>query len=138
MPHRRVRTPVEQLQPFERGRIVDLRKAGWTYRRIAAYVVHTGSVVYRCFQQWCLVHSRTRRPGSGRLGITDACQNTRIMRAAVAARTASRGEILTHVAPAVSPRTIGDRLLGAGLRSRVPLAMATTYTTTPTSTATRS
>ena len=31
-------------------------------------------------------------------------------------RTASREEIRSHVAPAVSPRTIGNRLLAAGLR----------------------
>ena len=37
-------------------------------------------------------------------------------------RTASREEIRAHVAPAVSPRTFGNRLLVAGLRSRVPLA----------------
>ena len=42
--------------------------------------------------------------------------------AAVAIRSASRDEIRAHVAPAVSPRTIGNRLLAAGLRSRVPLA----------------
>ena len=40
MPHRQVRTPVEQLQPFEWGRIVGLWEAGWTYRRIAAHVGH--------------------------------------------------------------------------------------------------
>ena len=48
---RRVRIAVEQLQLFERGRIVGLREAGWTYRRIAAQVVHNLSVVCRCFQR---------------------------------------------------------------------------------------
>ena len=38
-------TPVEQFQPFERGRIVGLREAGWTYRRIAAHVGHTVSLL---------------------------------------------------------------------------------------------
>ena len=37
---RRVHTPVEQLQPFKQGRILDLREAGWTYGRIAAHVEH--------------------------------------------------------------------------------------------------
>ena len=31
-------TPVEQLQLFERGRIVSLQEAGWTYRHIAKHV----------------------------------------------------------------------------------------------------
>ena len=66
MPLRRVPTPVEQLKPFERGRIVGLREAGWTYRRIVAHVGHNVSVVSRCFQHWSVEHSHTRRPGSGR------------------------------------------------------------------------
>ena len=74
MPHGRVRTPVEQLQPFERGRIVGLWEAGWTYRRTAAHAGHNVSVVSRCFQQWSVEHSHTHRPGSERLRRTDAHQ----------------------------------------------------------------
>ena len=37
--------PVVAIRPFERGRIVSLREAGWTYRRIAAHVAHNVSVV---------------------------------------------------------------------------------------------
>ena len=40
-------TPVEQLQPFERGRIVDLREAGWHIDRL----LHMVGTVYR----WCVV-----------------------------------------------------------------------------------
>ena len=43
------------------------------------------------------------------------------MPAAVDARTASGEEIQAHVAPSVSPRFIGNRLLAVGLRLRVPL-----------------
>ena len=102
-----LRTPVEQLQTFERGRIVGLREAGWTYRRIAAHVGRNVSTVCCCFEQWSVEHSHYRRPGSGRLHSTDARQGRRIVRAVVAARTASREEIRARVAPAVSPRTIG-------------------------------
>ena len=66
MLRRRVRTSVDHLQPFERGRIVGLLEAGWTYRRIAKHVAHNVSVICRCFQQWSVEHSHTRRPGSGR------------------------------------------------------------------------
>ena len=76
-------------------------------------------MVCRCFQQWSVEHSNTRRPGSGRLRSTDKRQDGHIVWAAVAA---SREEIRAHVAPAVSLRTIGNRLLAAGLRLRVPLA----------------
>ena len=66
-------------------------------------------------------NSNIRRLGSGRLPSRDARQDRRNMSAVVAARTASKEEMLANVAPAVSPRTIGKLLLAAGLRSRVPL-----------------
>ena len=93
------------LQSFERGRIVGLREAGWTYLQIAAHIGHNVSMVCRCFQQWSVEHSYTRRSGTGRPRSTDARQDRSIMRAAVAARTASREEIRAHVATAVSQRT---------------------------------
>ena len=119
---RRVNTPVKQIKPFARGRIVGLREAGWTYRRIAAHVGQNVLVVYRRFQQWSVEYSHTRRPGSGRPRNTDSYQDQRIVRAAVAAQTVYRDEIRMHVAPVVSPRAIGNRLLTVGLRIRVPLA----------------
>ena len=50
MPRRRVRSPVEQLQPFERGRTVTLQERGWTYRQIAVHVGHSVLMVCRCFE----------------------------------------------------------------------------------------
>ena len=85
-------------------------------------VGHNVSVVCRCFQQWSVEHSHTRAPSSGRPRSTDARQDRLIMQAVMAARTTPREEIRIYVAPAVSPRTIGNRLLAAGLRSRVSLA----------------
>ena len=67
-------------------------------------------------------HSQTRRPGSGRPSSTDARQDRHIMLPVVAARTTSRENTWAHVAPAVSPRAIGNSQLAAGLRLRVPLA----------------
>ena len=66
MPRVRVRTHVEQLQSFERGRTEVLRVAGWIYRQIATYVGYNVPVVCRYFPQWPVEHSRTRRPCSGR------------------------------------------------------------------------
>ena len=119
MPSQRVRSPVEHLQSFDRSCIRDLREAGWTYPQVAAHIGHNVSVVCSFFQQWCVEHSHTRRSGSGRQSITDARQDLRIVRAALAARSASREEISAHV---MSPRTIVNRLPAAGLRSRVTLA----------------
>ena len=67
---------------------------------IVAHVGHNVSVC-RCFQQWSVDHSHTRRPGSGWPCGTDACQDHRIVQVAVAARTASREEIQALVAAAV-------------------------------------
>ena len=80
-------TPAEQLQPFERGRIKGLPKAGWTYRQIATHVGHSVSVVCRCFQQWCAEHSHTRKPGFRRPHCTDARQDRCIVASSVAAWT---------------------------------------------------
>ena len=85
----------------------------------AAHAGHNISAVSRYFQQWFVEHSHTRRVGSGRPRSSDARQERSIVRAEV---DVSREEIRAHVAPAVSPKTIGNRLLAAGLRSRVPLA----------------
>ena len=67
-------------------------------------------------------HSHARRPGSGRPRSTDKRHDWLIMQAAVISRTVSREETRAHVTPTVSPRTIENNLLAAGLRSRVPLA----------------
>ena len=117
-----VRIPVEQLQPFERVCTVGIQETGWTYQRIAANVGYNVSVVCRCFQQWSMESSHTRRPCVGWPHSTDIRQDQCIMRAVMAAQTASREEIRAHVAPVVSLRAIGYCLLAAGLRSRVPLA----------------
>ena len=122
MPRRRVCSHVEHFQPFNRGRIVDLREAGWTYRRITAHVRNNVSVTCHCFHQWSVEHSHTRILGFGRPRSTDVRQYRRIVQAAVVARTPSRNEIRVHITPAMSPRTTGNRLLAAGLRLRVLVA----------------
>ena len=97
--------PVVAISPFEWACIVGLHILGTMY-------------------QWCVAafntgiwNIPTHKSGCGLLR-TDAHQDQHIVRVAVAA---SREEIHTHVAPAISPRSIGNHLLAAGLRSRVPL-----------------
>ena len=110
-----------QLQPFERGRILGLREAGWTYRRIATHVGHNASVVYHCFQQSSVEDSHTNKPGSGRPRNIDARQDRRIVRTALAARRASWVEMRAHVHLLCHQGPLGF-LLTAVLRSRVSLA----------------
>ena len=96
-----------------------------SFETVAVHVGHNVSVVCHCFQQWPVEHSHTSRPGSGQPCSTDAHQDRHIVQAVVATRTASREEIQAHVAPVISPRTIGNHLLATGLRSCVPLKEST-------------
>ena len=70
--------------------------------------------------RWC-VAAFCSRSGSGWPSIIGSHQDRLIVQAGVAAQIASTEEIQAHIAPAESPRTIGTRLLAAGLRSCMPL-----------------
>ncbi|GFT86019.1 transposable element Tcb2 transposase [Trichonephila clavipes] len=61
MPLRRNRRQYEQLTDFDRGRIISLREAGWSNRRIGR---HRDMVVSRCWQQWITEGRVYRRGGA--------------------------------------------------------------------------
>ncbi|GFU98694.1 transposable element Tcb1 transposase [Trichonephila clavipes] len=80
MPLRRNRRQYEQLTDFDRGRIIGLREAGWSNRRIGRHLGRSDMVVAPCWQQWITegksVPSRRAvstgfLPTSGNLGVTD-------------------------------------------------------------------
>ncbi|GFX44042.1 HTH_38 domain-containing protein [Trichonephila clavipes] len=50
MPLRRNRRQYEQLTDFDRGRIIGLREAGWSNRRIGRHLGRSDMVVARCWQ----------------------------------------------------------------------------------------
>ncbi|GFT35996.1 HTH_Tnp_Tc3_2 domain-containing protein [Trichonephila clavipes] len=52
MPLRRNRRQYEQLTDFDRGRIIGLREAGWSNRRIGRHLGRSDMVVAQCWQQW--------------------------------------------------------------------------------------
>ncbi|GFY32356.1 HTH_Tnp_Tc3_2 domain-containing protein [Trichonephila clavipes] len=52
MPLRCNRRQYEQLTDFDRGRIIGLREAGWSNRRIGHHLGRSDMVVARCWQQW--------------------------------------------------------------------------------------
>ncbi|GFT90991.1 transposable element Tc1 transposase [Trichonephila clavipes] len=62
MPLRRNRRQYEQLTDFDRGRIIGLRKAGWSNRRIGRHLGRSDMVVARCWQQW-ITEGRVYRRG---------------------------------------------------------------------------
>ena len=116
-------TSVEQLQPFERGRIVCLREAGWTYQRIAAHVGHNVSVVCCCFQQWSVEHSHTRTPGSGRPRSTDKSTSTHCASSDGLRPEQHPGKKSRHMLHLLCHQVpFGNRLLASVLRSHIPLA----------------
>ncbi|GFU63790.1 transposable element Tcb1 transposase [Trichonephila clavipes] len=66
MPPRRNRRQYEQLTDFDRGRIIGLREAGWSNRRIGRHLGRSDMVVARCWQQW-IKEGRVYRRGGRRL-----------------------------------------------------------------------
>ncbi|GFU64056.1 HTH_Tnp_Tc3_2 domain-containing protein [Trichonephila clavipes] len=64
MPLRRNRRQYEQLTDFDRGRIIGLREAGWSNRRIGRHLGRSDMVVARCWQQWITEGRVYRRRGA--------------------------------------------------------------------------
>ncbi|GFW16999.1 HTH_Tnp_Tc3_2 domain-containing protein [Trichonephila clavipes] len=97
MPLRRNRRQYEQLTDFDRGRIIGLREAGWSNRRIGRHLGRSDMVVARCGNS-----------GSQKVECTVA-----------------EAAIQRHLPPSRHPvpsrETIRRRLTEVGLRSRRPL-----------------
>ncbi|GFV39131.1 transposable element Tcb1 transposase, partial [Trichonephila clavipes] len=108
-----------------RGRIIDLREAGWSNRRIGRHLGRSDMVVARCWQQWITEGKVYRRGGSGRPRNTNDREDRAIRRVATSAPTTSLASIQRHLPPSRHPvpsrETIRRRLTEVGLRSRRPL-----------------
>ncbi|GFV02623.1 transposable element Tcb2 transposase [Trichonephila clavipes] len=70
MPHQRKGAKFEQISEFERGRIVDLREAGLSYRAVAARVQRNSSTIMRVSKQWTEEGRTARTSGSGLRNVT--------------------------------------------------------------------
>ncbi|GFX68963.1 transposable element Tcb1 transposase [Trichonephila clavipes] len=125
VPLRRNRRQYEQLTDFDRGRIIGLREAGWSNRRIGRHLGRSDMVVARCWQQWITEGRVYRRGGSGRPRNTNDREDRAIRRVATSAPTTSLASIQRHLPPSRHPvpsrETIRRRLTEVGLRSRRPL-----------------
>ncbi|GFW32887.1 HTH_Tnp_Tc3_2 domain-containing protein [Trichonephila clavipes] len=125
MPLRRNRRQYEQLTDFDRGRIIGLREAGWSNRRIDRHLGRSDMVVARCWQQWITEGRVYRRGGSGRPRNTNDREDRAIRRVGTSAPTTSLASIQRHLPPSRHPvpsrETIRRRLTEVGLRSRRPL-----------------
>ncbi|GFU05454.1 HTH_38 domain-containing protein [Trichonephila clavipes] len=122
---RRNRRQYEQLTDFDRGRIIGLREAGWSNRRIGRHLGRSDMVVARCWQQWITEGRVYRRGGSGRPRNTNDREDRAIRRVATSAPTTSLASIQRLLPPSRHPvpsrETIRRRLTEVGLRSRRPL-----------------
>ncbi|GFV39463.1 HTH_Tnp_Tc3_2 domain-containing protein [Trichonephila clavipes] len=125
MPLRRNRRQYEQLTDFDRGRIISLREAGWSNRRIGRHLGRSDMVFARCWQQWITEGRVYRRGGSGRPRNTNDREDRAIRRVITSAPTTSLASIQRHLPPSRHPvpsrETIRRRLTEVGLRSRRPL-----------------
>ncbi|GFT94782.1 ATP-dependent DNA helicase [Trichonephila clavipes] len=92
----RNRRQYEQLTDFDRGRIIGLREAGWSNRRIGRHLGRSDMVVARCWQQWITEGRVYRRGGSGRPRNTNDREDRAIRRVATSAPTTSLASIQRH------------------------------------------
>ncbi|GFW21005.1 HTH_Tnp_Tc3_2 domain-containing protein [Trichonephila clavipes] len=117
MPLRRNRRQYEQLTDFDRGRIIGLREAGWSNRRIGRHLGRSDMVVARCWQQWITEGRVYRRGGSRRPRNTNDREDRAIRRVAISAPTTSLASIQRHLPPSrhsvPSKETIRRRLTEA-------------------------
>ncbi|GFT53221.1 HTH_Tnp_Tc3_2 domain-containing protein [Trichonephila clavipes] len=117
MPLRRNRRQYEQLTDFDRSRIIGLKEAGWSNRRIGRHLGRSDMVVARCWQQWITEGRVYRRGGSGRPRNTNDREDRAIRRVATSAPTTSLASIQRHLPPSRHPvpsrETIRRRLTEA-------------------------
>lgn len=125
MPGRRQRRHFQQTDDFTRGMVIGLRRAGWSFRQIAADTHRDVSTVQRLWRRWLAQGHVARARGPGAARVTSAREVRRIRRHAVAAPHATSTSILQHVQDTldvpISTRTISRRLVEGGLHSRRPL-----------------
>ncbi|GFY22289.1 transposable element Tcb2 transposase [Trichonephila clavipes] len=102
-----------------------MMEAGWSARQVARQFGRSDCVVRRCWDQWILEMSSTRRPSSGRPRQTSSREESHVVRNPRVQPIASSAAIQAQVAPSivapVSSQTIRRRLAEGHLGSRRPL-----------------
>ncbi|GFT88708.1 HTH_Tnp_Tc3_2 domain-containing protein [Trichonephila clavipes] len=115
-------SPIEHIwdhlgRLFERGRIIGLKEAGWTNRRIACHISRSNAAIRRRRQEWA-DHGRIQRPdGRGRPRSTADREDILIVRSTVTAPDSSLSTIRCAIRTRVSTMTIHRRLIENNLRS---------------------
>ncbi|GFW61264.1 transposable element Tcb2 transposase [Trichonephila clavipes] len=88
---------------YRQGRIIGLREAGWSNRRIGRPLGRSDMVVSRCWQQWITEGRVYRCGGSGRPRNTNDREDRAIRRVATSAPTTSLASIQRHLPPSRHP-----------------------------------
>ncbi|UYV68766.1 hypothetical protein LAZ67_6000748 [Cordylochernes scorpioides] len=121
----RKRRQFKQTDAFTRGMVIELKRAGWSIRQIAADTHLGASTVHRLWRRWLEQGNVTIYRNVGATRVTSARVDRRILRQAVAAPQATCTAILQHVQDtldhSISTRTISRRLVANGLHSCRPL-----------------
>ncbi|GFU38496.1 putative DD41D transposase [Trichonephila clavipes] len=105
---KRNRRQYEQLTDFDRGRIIGLREAGWSNRRIDRHLGRSDMVVARCWQQWITEGRVYRRGGSGRPRNTNDREDRAIRRVVTSAPTSIDSTPLTSLTSPIRRRLIEE------------------------------
>ncbi|UYV80559.1 hypothetical protein LAZ67_19000614 [Cordylochernes scorpioides] len=125
MPGHRKRRQFKQTDAFTRGMVIELKRAGWSIRQIAADTHLGASTVHRLWRRWLEQGNVAIYRNVGATRVTSARVDRRILRQAVAAPLATCTAILQHVQDtldhSISTRTISRRLVANGLHSCRPL-----------------
>ncbi|GFW11462.1 HTH_Tnp_Tc3_2 domain-containing protein [Trichonephila clavipes] len=117
----RIRAHDEQLLEFERGRIIELKEAGWETRRIARYMGRSHATLRRCWQEWVEDGRFRRHEGSGRFRATADWEDRLIVGSAVTASDPSLSTIRRTTRTRVSTITIRKPLIERISPSHRPL-----------------
>ncbi|GFS94393.1 transposable element Tc1 transposase [Trichonephila clavipes] len=80
MPGKRARRHFSQLSEFERGRIIGMKTAGWSTRRVAGHVDRSECAVRNCWEQWTREGTHARKTGCGATRKTTRREDRRIVR----------------------------------------------------------
>ncbi|GFW39114.1 HTH_Tnp_Tc3_2 domain-containing protein [Trichonephila clavipes] len=117
MPRLKIRAHYEQLSEFERGRIIEMKEAGWPNRRIVRHMGRSDAASRRCLQKWVESGRFQRHDGSGRPRATADREDRLIIRSAITSSNSSLSTIRRATRTRVSTMTIHRRLKGRNLRS---------------------
>ncbi|GFX27659.1 HTH_Tnp_Tc3_2 domain-containing protein [Trichonephila clavipes] len=99
------------MSEFERGHVIEPKKAGWANRRIVCHMGQSNASIRRCWQQWVENCRFQRNDGSCRPWATAYRKDRLIVRSSVNTPDSSLSIFRRAIHTRVSTMTIHRRLL---------------------------